>query len=179
MHWTYIYVFILHIYFYKCLLFLWVLKHFKSYTFGAFILDWYSLPSPKPGLKMGNLRTLAHAFRKFQTAQIPVSFTVREVQKVEGEEMVKFVVVFSLLSVLFVTPQFLFNIEPCPSTCLQKLLWGKDCVLLLPKQTIIAALVTCGHAQLGRWTAGTPPNLVFCREQTTFRLVFLSCNKYV
>lgn len=129
---------------------------------------------------MGNLRTLAHAFRNFQTAQIPVSFTVREVQKVEGKRWSSlFVVFFSLLSVLFVTSQFLFNIEPCPSTCLQKLLWGKDCVLLLPKQTIIAALVTCGHPQLGRWTAGTPPNLVFCREQTTFRLVFLSCNKYV
>lgn len=93
--------------------------------------------------------------------------------------MVKFVCFFSLLSVLFVTSQFLFNIEPCPSACLQKRLWGKDCVLLLPKQTIIAALVTCGHPQLGRWTARTLPNLVFYREQTTFRLVFLSCNKYV
>lgn len=129
---------------------------------------------------MDNLRTLAHAFRNFQIAQIPVSFTVRKVQKVEGKRWSSlFVCFFSLLSVLFVTSQFLFNIEPCPSACLQKRLWGKDCVLLLPKQTIIAALVTCGHPQLGRWTARTLPNLVFYREQTTFRLVFLSCNKYV
>lgn len=87
-------MYLFHVYFYKYQLFLWVLKQFKSYTFGAFIVDWYSLAPPKPELKMGNLRTLAHAFRNFQTAQIPVSFTVREVQKVEGKRWSSLFVVF-------------------------------------------------------------------------------------
>lgn len=113
---------------------------------------------------MCNLRTLAHAFRNFQTAQIPVSFSVRKVQKVEGKRWSSLFVVFSLLSILFVIFQFLFSIEPYPSTCLQKLPMGKDCVLFLSKQTISAALVTCGHPQRGR-TAGTSLTLCFVENR--------------
>lgn len=128
---------------------------------------------------MGNLRTLAHAFRNFPTAQIPVSFTVRKVQKVEGKRWSSlFVVVFQFAFSSFCYVSVFIQYRTLPFYMFAKAVMGKECVLLLPKQTIIAALVTCGHPQLGRWTAGTQPSLVFCREQT-FRLVFLSCSKHV
>lgn len=73
--------------------------------------------------------------------------------------------------------QVLFNVGSCPSTCLEKLLQDKECVLLLPKQTIIAALITVVRIpSQGDGTAGTQPNFVLCGEQTAFKLAFLSVN---
>lgn len=106
----------------------------------------------------------------------------KERPKGKGEEMVKLV---AFLKVCFqfcfkhdsTSQQVLFNVESCPSTCLEKLLQDKECVLLLRKQTSIAALITCGqNPQLGRWRAGAQPNFVLCGEQTAFRLAFLSVN---
>lgn len=100
---------------------------------------------------MGILRTLAHAFRNFQTGMIQVLFVYsKESPKGKGEEMVKFIVFFFKVYFQFcfeqnkASQQVLFNVESCLPTCLQKLLQDKECVLLLPKQTITAAFISWG-----------------------------------
>lgn len=135
---------------------------------------------------MGILRTLAHAFRNFQTGMIQVLFVYsKERPKGKGEEKVKFVCFFKVyFQFCFeqdnTSQQVLCNVESCPSTCLQKLLQDKECVLLLPKQTITAAFITWGlHPSQGDGRAGTQPNFVFFGEQTAFKLIFLSLSEHM